>query len=293
MAYFETPSGRLNVNQVSPERDNGKAVLCIHGFCCDSRIFGYASQLLALAGYKVYSLDLPGHGMSDGQRGDLDFDRCLQSIDYVVSEIKKNSSEVYVVAHSMGCTFALWYAHRFKGSVNGLVLLTPYVRIPGIKRSDAEPSPMAFLYLMLGRLFSPKKQVDIRKVLPGYARIGGSQYARMADIIKVNFDYTFRYLIDIVAQRNGKLEKLSDVDVPVLILYGLQDRNVYPHVSEAFFKMLKSEDKQIASFDCNHWFYDAIFFSQADEYSETDRQMFVRRIDDWLDSQSEKSAGVK
>jgi alpha-beta hydrolase superfamily lysophospholipase len=152
---------------------------------------------------------------------------------------------------------------------------------------------MAFLYLMLGRLFSPKKQVDIRKVLPGYARIGGSQYARMADIIKVNFDYTFRYLIDIVAQRNGKLEKLSDVDVPVLILYGLQDRNVYPHVSEAFFKMLNSEDKQIASFDCNHWFYDAIFFSQADEYSETDRQMFVRRIDDWLDSQSEKSAGVK
>jgi alpha-beta hydrolase superfamily lysophospholipase len=249
--------------------------------------------LLASAGYDVYSLDLPGHGMSAGRRGDLDFERCLQSIDSVISEIKKKSPEVFIIAHSMGSTFALWYAHRFRNSVKGLVLLSPYVRIRGIKRSDAEPSPMAFLYLMFGRLFSPKKHVDIRKVLPGYARIGGSQYARMANVVKVNFEYTFRYLIDVVAQRNGMLTNLSDVNIPVLMAYGLKDRNVYPQVSEHFFNILKSKDKQIVSFDCNHWFYDAIFFSQSDEYSEGDRQAFLKRIVDWLGGQSEKFEDVK
>jgi len=277
------------VIQLSPPSGSKLSVLCIHGFCCDARIFKYASEQLVKAGYNVYNIDLPGHGMSPGRRGDLDFDACLESINVVVAEIRKSSSRVFILAHSMGSTFALWYAHRYKNSIDGLVLLTPYIRIPGIKRSDAEPSPGAFLYLLLGRIFSPKKQIDIRKVLSGYARIGGSQYARMAVEEKVNFEYSFRYLIDIVAQRNSKLKKLSDIQVPVFILYGLQDRNVYPQVSEEFFKLLNSADKKIKSLDCNHWFYDAIFFSQSQEYSEGERRKFIDSVTEWMKSTMDKS----
>jgi hypothetical protein len=165
-----------------------------------------------------------------------------------------------------------------------LVLLSPYVRIPGIKRSDAEPSPAAFLYLLFGRILTPKRRIDIRKVLPGYVRVGGSQYARMISEQKVNFDYSFRYLIDVVAQRNSKLAVLSDVIVPVLIIYGTHDRNVYPQVSEQFFNLLKSGNKSIASLECNHWFYDAIFYSQSNEYAEADRQVFTSKIMDWIGS---------
>jgi pimeloyl-ACP methyl ester carboxylesterase len=182
----------------------------------------------------------------------------------------------------MGSTFALWYAHLFRKSVDGLILLSPYIRIKGIKRSDAEPSPLAFIYLLVGRLFSPGSRVDIRKVLPGYARIGGSQYARMTENNEVNFLYSFRYLIDIVAQRNSELVDLADVEVPILILYGTKDRNVYPQVSEEFFKLLKPADKTINSLDCNHWFYDAIFYTQSEEYREDDRRLFISAIASWL-----------
>ncbi|MGH9879497.1 MAG: alpha/beta hydrolase [Nitrososphaerales archaeon] len=288
MTFFETPSGKLNVIQLLAPRGSELSVLCIHGFCCDGRIFRYASERLVEAGYNVYCIDLPGHGMSSGPRGDLDFDACLESIGVVVAEIRKSSSRVFILAHSMGSTFALWYAHRFRDSIDGLVLLTPYIRIPGIKRSDAEPSPAAFLYLLLGRVFSPKKQIDIRNVLPGYARIGGSQYARMVEEENVNFEYSFRYLIDIVAQRNSKLAELSDIQVPVFILYGLKDRNVYPQVSEEFFKLLKSE-KKINSLACNHWFYDAIFYSQSQEYGEGERRRFIDLVTDWMKSTLDKS----
>lgn len=286
MGFFDTPSGRLNVVERSPAVQNGRAVLCIHGFCCDARIFKYATEHLASAGYSVYSLDLPGHGSSHGTRGDLDFDQCLGSIDVIVSEIKKKCSKVFILAHSMGSTFALWYAHSFKNSIDGLVLLTPYIRIPGIKRSDAEPSPAAFVYLLLGRILSPRRRIDIRGVLPGYAKIGGSQYARLVDEAKANFGYSFRYMIDVIAQRNSKLRELSDVQTPVFILYGLQDRNVYPKVSEEFFRLLKSECKKIESLDCNHWFYDAIFYSQSNDYSEDDRRNFMAKVTGWLDSTS-------
>ena len=284
LGFYETPSGKINVIEMPAANSRGDAVLCIHGFCCDARIFRYAGSKLSQAGYDIYIMDLPGHGRSGGAKGDVDFDPCLQSINQIISELKKRSSRVFILAHSMGSTFALWYVHLFKNSVDGLILMSPYIRIGGIKRSDAEPSALAFLYLLLGRLFSPYKRVNITKVLPGYVRIGGSQYARMAQDSEINFDYSFRYLIDIVAQRNSKVAELSSVDVPVLILYGLKDRNVYPEVSKEFFKLLKTGTKSIKSFDCNHWFYDAIFYSQSQEYAEDDRAGFISAITEWLAS---------
>lgn len=278
----------MNVLEVPSITDSKRSILCIHGFCCDARIFSYSAARLAESGFNVYSIDLPGHGASYGPRGDMDFDSCLTSINHVVSEIRRKSSKLFFLAHSMGSTFALWYAHQFQNSIDGIVLLSPYIRIPRIKRSDAEPDSIAFLYLLLGRILSPKKQVDIRKILPGYVRIGGSQYARMLNVDSVNFNYSFRYMIDVVAQRNSRLTELSGIRAPILILYGLQDRNVYPQVSEGYFRLLKGNEKTIASLDCNHWFFDALFYSQSEEYSEEDRMKFISTITGWLDKTSAK-----
>jgi len=258
------------------------AVLCIHGFCCDARVFGYAGEKLAQAGFCVFSVDLPGHGSSSGPRGDLEFDTCLKSLNIIILQLRKKFSRVFILAHSMGSTFALWCAHSFRNSVDGLILMSPYIRIKGIKRSDAEPSPPVFIHLLMGRLLSPHKLVDIRSVLPGYVKIGGTQYARMAAEQSTTFNYSFRYLTDIVTRRNSMITQISDIEVPVLVVYGLRDKNVYPQVSEEFFKLLKTANKTITAFDCNHWFYDAIFYSQSPDYREEDRENFMSALVDWL-----------
>jgi alpha-beta hydrolase superfamily lysophospholipase len=228
-------------------------------------------------------MDLPGHGRSDGEKGDLDFETCLKSIDQIVRELKKRSSKVFLFAHSMGSTFALWYA-RSSNLVDGLILMAPYVRIGGMKRSDAEPSPLAFVILLLGRLIAPSKKVDITKALPNYVRIGGGEVAHMMQDPDLNFKYSYRYLIDIVTRRNSRIAELSDVNIPVLILHGLKDRNVYPKVSEEFFKLLHTRNKEIKMFDCDHWFYDAIFYKQDSKYAEEERMKFISSIAGWLGS---------
>src|SRR5581483_2905957 len=276
-------SGKINVIEIPSAKSNGRAVLCIHGICCDSRIFAYAGSKLSQAGIDIHSIDLPSYGESDGERGDLDFDTCLKSINMIVSELRKKYSKVFILAHSFGSTFALWYAHKFRNSTDGIILLAPYVRSNTVKkRSDAEPSTSTFLYLLLGRLFTPYKRVNFGKILPGYVKIGGSQLPRMIQDGKLNFDYSFRYLVDIVAKRNSSLAELSDIDIPVLILHGSSDRNVYLQVSQEFFKLLRTKNKELKIFDCNHWFYDAIFFSQSPEYSEEDRIRVVSSIIEWL-----------
>jgi pimeloyl-ACP methyl ester carboxylesterase len=283
LVFYETPSGRINVIEIPSANPLGDAVLCIHGFPCDARIFAYAGAKLSESGYNVFSMDLPGHGKSDGLKGDLDFEACLKSINQIITELKKKSPRVFILAHSMGSTFALWYAHLFN-SIDGLILMAPYVRIRGIKRSDAEPSTPAFIRLLLGSLFVPYRRVSMAKILPGYVRIGGSQLARMVQDRELNFEYSYRYFIDVIARRNSKVDELADVQVPVLVLQGSRDRNVYPAVSEEFFKLLRTKNKEIRVFDCGHWFYDAIFYSQTSEYAEEDRMKFITSITDWLSS---------
>jgi dipeptidyl aminopeptidase/acylaminoacyl peptidase len=103
---------------------------------------------------------------------------------------------------------------------------------------------------------------------------------------QVNFRYSYRFLVDILAMRNSKISKLSDLDnIPILILHGRKDRMIYHQVSEEFFKSLDTNMKKIKIFDCDHWFYDAIFYDQSfSRYGEESRMQIISSIADWLKS---------
>ncbi|MDP8889117.1 MAG: lysophospholipase, partial [Thermoproteota archaeon] len=89
MTYYETANGKINAIEFASEKPTSDTVLCIHGFCCDARVFTYVGRKLSSTGYNVVSIDLPGHNMSDGEKGDLDFDACIKSIHQIVTRLKK------------------------------------------------------------------------------------------------------------------------------------------------------------------------------------------------------------
>lgn len=284
MTFYETAHGKINVIEFSSQNPNNYTILCIHGSPSDARVFTYFGKTLSQAGYNVASMDLPGHGGSDGPKGDLDFPKCLQAIDQIVTELKKKS-KVIIMSHSMGSTFALWYAHMYKNKLDGLIVLCPYIRIKNVKRSDAEPSTSAFLYLLFGRMFTPRKSVNITKLLPTYAQISGQEFAEMSKDPTFNLEYSFRYYVDIMAGRNSKVAELADIAEPVLLLHGRNDRNVYPQVSEEYVKLLRAPRKELRMFDCDHWFFDAIAFHQNPQrYTEESRKEFISTIIGWIKS---------
>jgi alpha-beta hydrolase superfamily lysophospholipase len=288
VTFYETASGKINAIEFESKKPASDTLLCIHGFFCDARIFTYIGDRLSTEGYNVVSIDLPGHGMSDGKVGDLDFDVCIKSIHQIVEQLKKKSARVFIVAHSLGCIFALWYAHLFRASIDGLVLLSPSVRVPSIKkRFDAEPKTLEFLLMVLARIVVPHKLVDITEAFPIHVKAGGDEVAWMMKDPVVNFRYSYRFLVDILAIKSSKVSELSEVgDISVLILHGKKDRLMYFQVSEEFFKLLHtSAMKEIKIFDCDHWFYDAIFYDQSfSKHSEESRMQIVSSIANWLKS---------
>jgi pimeloyl-ACP methyl ester carboxylesterase len=283
--FYETASGRINAIEFGSKKPASDTLLCIHGLCCDARVFTYAGSKLSSVGYNVVNIDLPGHSMSDGKRGDLNFDTCLKSIHQIITQLKKTSERVFIISHSMGCIFALWYAHLFKASIEGLILLSPFLRVPNMKkRFDAEPNSLELLLMSFARTFTPCKDVNVTEAFPKYLKAGGDEFAWMMKDPLTNFRYSYRFLVDILAKRSSKVSELSDIgDIPVLILHGRKDRMMYLQVSEEFFKLLRTNMKEIKIFDCDHWFYDAIFYHQSFlRHSEESRMQIISSIADWL-----------
>jgi alpha-beta hydrolase superfamily lysophospholipase len=288
--WITTEQGKVHlINYRQSElKEGSKIVVCIHGAHSDARIFNYLGSQLSESGYNVFSLDLLGHGQSDGPIGDSNFGDCLLSINQVIKTIRQgmNNISVYLLGHSFGCTYVLWYAHEFASTVNGLILMAPYLRIKGLRqRSRVEPNNVFFLYLLLRRLITPKRMVKFTDLLPGTIVIGGKELSLMLDDKKLNFYYSYRYIVDVLALKNSKIKEISTIKTPVLLLHGKKDLHFYPEISEAFFKLLASEYKSIKMIDCDHWFNHAVFYEQnLSLYSELSRISILHLIDEWIEA---------
>ena len=191
----------INYKQ-SELKKGSKIVVCIHGAHSDARIFNYLGNQLSKNDYNIFSLDLLGHGQSDGRIGDPKFEDCLLSINRVIKTIRQgmNYIPVYLLGHSFGCTYVLWYAHEFGITVDGVILMAPYLRIKGLKqRSKVEPNNVFFLYLLLRRLITPKMMVKFTDLLPGTILIGEKKLSLMLNDKKLNFYYSYRYIVDVLS----------------------------------------------------------------------------------------------
>lgn len=294
---FLTSQGKINAS-FYPSANNKDSlkykVLCLHGFCCDERIYKYLGGALSRSGIDTYAIDLFGHGKSDGKRGDPDFNSTLKGIDEVLSQIlskslqETNNAEnklpkICILAHSLGCTYAMWYLASFTRKISGLILLAPYVWIKEIKnKGEAVPATATFYNLLLRRIFTPSKLVSAKKVVSDSILQTKEVEVMINDPDIIN-SYSYRYIIDVIGFKNTKVNRFSSLKTPILILHGKNDTNVNPQISERFYTMLKSDKKAIKLLECDHWFNHAIFFNQDDKrYSEVDRLPMVNSIVDWI-----------
>jgi alpha-beta hydrolase superfamily lysophospholipase len=67
----EGEAGRLGINVFFPLGPSKGTLLFVHGYLSHAVNFSYTFAYFTAKGYTVATLDLPGHGMSTGARGDI------------------------------------------------------------------------------------------------------------------------------------------------------------------------------------------------------------------------------
>jgi pimeloyl-ACP methyl ester carboxylesterase len=94
------------------------ALVFIHGWSCDSNY--WREQLAAFdRKYTVVTVDLAGHGGTDGNRTDWSIARFGQDVATAMSAVPNN--QIILVGHSMGGPVAIEAARLLKGRVIGII----------------------------------------------------------------------------------------------------------------------------------------------------------------------------
>jgi len=102
-------------------------VVLLHGAGMDHTVWQFQSRAFAYRGYSVLSLDLPGHGRSDGPAPTT-----IAGYADVVAELltKIGIDHAHIVGHSMGAFIGIELAARHRDMVQSLTLIGVSERMP-------------------------------------------------------------------------------------------------------------------------------------------------------------------
>jgi acylglycerol lipase len=203
------------------------AILIFHGITAYSGPYGkLLAEEVARAGFNVFGMDLRGHGLSDGTRGDYPSrERLSKDLCETIAFLKGKFPRVVVLGHSLGALSAVAAVNSCGSNVDGLILLSAGRKIrPG---AYSKPSAGAALKTLLGIALLPGSR------LIEYKRRGMGGL----DDPLFNFHYSARFYSTMygtsamsVVRMAGKnliespnLILLGRPDIPVLVGVGDQD----------------------------------------------------------------------
>lgn len=131
----------LFVRRWNPDSEPDVSILIFHGITGYSGPYGpMIAEQLSGAGFGVFAMDLRGHGLSDGTRGDYPSGaRLVDDLSETVALSKSKSHKLVVLGHSLGALSAVIAVKNRPQDIDGLIILSAARRI----RTGVYPKPSA------------------------------------------------------------------------------------------------------------------------------------------------------
>ena len=227
-----------------------ETIIFLHGSGLSHIVWSLAEQFFSNKNFNVLSLDLPGHGKSEGP--------CLDTIEKIADWLEKvlvelNLDTVILVGHSQGCLEILEYAHKYKNKLNKVVFIGGSYRMP--VNQDlidlAEDGDKQAVKLMMKWSYENSKKF-----------IGGNPVEK---IIQSPRDIREILAMDLVAcnvYKNG-LEALKSINCPSLFIFGELDKMINLEKGKKFAELIPNSKTHVIK-DCGHM----IMFEKAFEMRE-------------------------
>jgi pyruvate dehydrogenase E2 component (dihydrolipoamide acetyltransferase) len=201
---------------------DGDVVLFIHGYGGDRNSWLFLQEPLA-ARYRVYALDLPGHGTSAKDVGDGSIGVLADAVAAVLDAV--GAGQAHLVGHSLGGAVALAVTARDPQRIASLTLIAPAGFGSEINasylRGFADAQTRRELKPLLGQLFADDDLVTRQVVddLLAYKRLDGVDAA---------LHTLLGALLDGDAQRADSAASVTAIGgaVPMTVIWGRADRIV-------------------------------------------------------------------
>ena len=215
-----------------------KTMIFLHGSGLSHIVWSLTEQFFFNKNFNVLSLDLPGHGNSDGP--------CLDSIEKIADWLeevfkKLNLNDLILVGHSQGCLEILEYAHKYKSRLKKLIFVGGSNKMPVhpnlielAKNGDSDA-----IKLMMKWGYEGSKKF-----------IGGNPVEK---IIQSPRDISEILAVDLIACNNylNGFEAAKKINLPSLVILGELDKMVNLESGKKFSNLLENSTTHIIN-ECGH-----------------------------------------
>ena len=232
---------------------NKNTIVFLHGSGLSHIVWSLSEQYFSNKNFNVLSIDLPGHGNSDGP--------CLESIEEIADWLEKvfdklNLNKVILVGHSQGCLEALEYSYKYKKRLDKIVFIGGSYKMPVHQDliNLAENGDSDAVKLMMKCGYEGSKKF-----------IGGNPIER---IIQSPRDIKEILAVDLNACNNYQNGKVAaeDISCPSLFIFGELDKMVNIEIGKKFSQMVKNSSQHIIN--CGHMIMIENAFEMREKISE-------------------------
>ena len=217
---------------------NKDTIVFLHGSGLSHIVWSLAEQFFSSKNYNVLSIDLPGHGNSDGP--------CLDSVEKIADWMEKvfdklKLKNLILVGHSQGCLEILEYSSRYKERLKKLVFVGGSNKMPVhpdlIELAQSGHSDAVKLMMKWGYEGSKKF-------------IGGNPVEK---IIQSPRDISEILAVDLNACNNysNGSEAAKLIDLPSMLIFGELDKMVNLEAGKKFSNLIKNSTTHVIK-GCGH-----------------------------------------
>ena len=236
---FQIENKNIHVSDAGQGIDlNKETIVFLHGSGLSHIVWSLAEQFFSSKNYNVLSIDLPGHGNSDGP--------CLDSVEKIADWMEKvfdklKLKNLILVGHSQGCLEILEYSSRYKERLKKLVFVGGSNKMPVhpdlIELAQSGHSDAVKLMMKWGYEGSKKF-------------IGGNPVEK---IIQSPRDISEILAVDLNACNNysNGSEAAKVIDLPSMLIFGELDKMVNLESGKKFSNLIKNSTTHVIK-GCGH-----------------------------------------
>ena len=252
---FQIENKNVYASDAGQDIDKKKdTIVFLHGSGLSHIVWSLTEQFFSNNNFNVLSVDLPGHGNSDGP--------CLDTIEKIADWldkvfIKLSLNEVILVGHSQACLEILEYSYKYKNRLKKLVFIGGSYKMP--VNQDlldlAENGDSGAVKLMMKWGYEGSKKF-----------IGGNPVEK---IIQSPRDISKILAVDLVACNNytNGSNAAKAIDCPSMLIFGVLDKMVNIEVGKKFAKLINNSTTHVIE-GCGHMIMIEKAFEMRDKVLE-------------------------
>jgi pimeloyl-ACP methyl ester carboxylesterase len=211
---FQIENKNVYASDAGKNIDNKKeTIVFLHGSGLSHIVWSLTEQFFSNKNFNVLSIDLPGHGNSEGV--------CLDTIEKIANWLEKvfiklDLNKVILVGHSQGCLEILEYSYKYKSRLKKLVFVGGSYKMPvnqdliDLARSGDNEA----VKLMMKWSYENSKKF-----------IGGNPVEKIIDSPRAIREILATDLIACNNYKNGS-EALKAINCPSLLIFGELDKMI-------------------------------------------------------------------